>query len=110
MLPLVVSFLLDANALIALCWPKHQHHSTMLGWFSRHSPSGWATTPLTQSAFVRIVSQPAFSGRHIGITEVAELLRRNTNRPRHRLLPLDFDFAAVLGACTGGLFGAIRAR
>ena len=51
------------------------------------------------------MSQPAFSGRSIGIAEVAELLLRNTQHPTHRFLPLDFGFADVLGACTGGLLG-----
>jgi uncharacterized protein len=97
--------LLDANALIALCWPRHEHHLTMLEWFGKHARQGWATSPLTQAAFVRIVSQPAFAGRAIGIAEVAALLLRNTEHRQHRLLPLDFGFAEVLGSCSGGLFG-----
>lgn len=100
-----VSWLLDANALIALGWPAHEHHEPMRGWFGRHAGEGWATTAFTQSAFVRIVSQPAFSGHVIGMAQVAELLLRNTAHPRHRLLPLDFGFAQVLGCCSGGLFG-----
>ena len=74
-------------------------------WFKRHASDGWATTAMTQSAFVRIVSQPAFSGHLIGVPQVAELLLRNTAHPTHRLLPMDFGFEQVLGACTGGLFG-----
>ncbi len=97
--------LLDANALIALCWPRHEHHQTMLEWFGRYSRQGWATSPLTQAAFVRIVSQPAFAGRAIGVTEVAELLLRNVEHKQHRLLALDFGFTEVLGCCSGGLFG-----
>jgi uncharacterized protein len=97
--------LLDANALIALCWPRHEHHATMLEWFGRHARQGWATSPLTQATFVRIVTQPAFAGRAIGIAEVAELLLRNTEHKQHRLLALDFGFAEVLGCCSGGLFG-----
>ena len=100
-----MSWLLDANALIALGWPAHEHHDTVRHWFKRHAADGWATTALTQAAFVRIVSQPAFAGRPIAVTQVAELLLRNTAHPRHRLLPLDFGFAQVLGVCTGGLFG-----
>jgi predicted nucleic acid-binding protein len=77
----------------------------MLEWFGRYARQGWATSALTQAAFVRIVSQPAFSGRAIGVAEVAELLLRNTQHKRHRLLTLDFGFAEVLGCCSGGLFG-----
>lgn len=97
--------LLDANALIALGWPTQEHHGTMVAWFKRHAREGWATTAVTQSAFVRIVSQPAFAGRVIAVSQVAGLLLRNTAHPHHRLLSMDFGFAQVLGCCTGGLFG-----
>ena len=100
-----MSHLLDANALIALGWPTHEHHPQMRDWFGRHARQGWATTALTQGAFVRIVSQQAFSGRAISIGEVAELLLRNTAHAKHRLVALDFGFADVMGACTGGILG-----
>lgn len=100
-----MSWLLDANALIALGWPAHEHHEPMRRWFKRHAGEGWATTPFTQAAFVRVISQPAFAGRVIALTQVAELLLRNTAHPKHRLLPLDFGFADVIGCCTGGLLG-----
>ena len=100
-----MSHLLDANALIALGWPTHEHHPNMVRWFRQHARAGWATTALTQSAFVRIVSQPAFAGRSIAISEAAELLLRNTAHPKHRLVTLDFGFADVLASCTGGILG-----
>ena len=73
-----MTHLLDANALIALGWPTHEHHRHMLGWFRTHARDGWATSALTQGAFVRIVSQQVFAGRAIAVGEVAELLLRNT--------------------------------
>ena len=100
-----MSFLLDANVLIALGWPAHEHHRRALDWFRRHARQGWASCALTQAAFVRVISQPSFSGRAINVGEVAELLLRNTAHPQHRFLPLDFGFEQVLGCCTGGLFG-----
>ena len=100
-----MSHLLDVNALIALAWPTHEHHDGMIGWFRQHARKGWATNPLTQAAFVRIVSQHAFSGRSIAIADVSELLLRNTAHPKHRFVALDFDFAEVLGTCTGGILG-----
>ncbi len=100
-----MSHLLDVNALIALAWPTHEHHNNMVDWFRQHSRAGWATNTLTQSAFMRIVSQRAFSGRSISIVDVAELLLRNTAHPKHRFVPLNFDFAEVLGTCSGGIVG-----
>ena len=100
-----MTWLLDANALIALGWPPHEHHGAMQRWFKRHAAEGWGTTTVTQSAFVRIVSQPAFSGRLISVAQVAELLLRNTAHAGHRLLAMDFGFEQVLGCCSGGLLG-----
>jgi uncharacterized protein len=100
-----VSHLLDANALIALGWTQHEHHEKISRWFRNHARDGWATSAFTQAAFVRVISQPAFSGHSIGIGDIVELLLRNTGHPKHRLLPLDFGFEEVMGWCTGGLLG-----
>lgn len=100
-----MTHLFDANALIALGWPAHEHHEIVQSWFARHARRGWATCALTQAAFVRIVSQTAFAGRPLSVGEVAALLLRNTTHPQHRLLALDFGFAEVLGSCTGGVVG-----
>ena len=98
-------YLLDANALIALGWSAHEHHPRMLAWFKDHARHGWATTPFTQAAFVRIISQPAFSNSAIGPREAAELLSRNLAHRQHTFFPLDMDIASVVGSCSGGLMG-----
>jgi uncharacterized protein len=100
-----LSYLLDVNALIALGWPTHEHHDRMVRWFKGHARHGWATCALTQAAFVRVISQPAFSGRALGVGEVAEVLLRNMAHSGHRFLPLDFGIEQMLGVCTGGLRG-----
>jgi uncharacterized protein len=100
--------LLDANALIALCWPHHEHHRRMLAWFSKSAAQGWATCALTQAAFVRIGLQPAFSSlltQGIAVGDLAQLLANNTAHAAHRLLPLDFGFDTVSQFCTGGIWG-----
>lgn len=100
--------LLDANALIALCWPAHEHHPRMLAWFKAHARHGWATCAVTQSAFIRVVMQPAFSGpaaAKMTVNDAAELLVRNTSHVQHSFVSLDFGFADVLATCTGSLFG-----
>ncbi len=102
-------YLLDANALIAMAWPAHQHHQRFQMWFKNHARQGWATTPLTQAAFVRIVSQPAFSGgtaaNAIGPREAAALLTLNLAHQHHTFFPLDMQIGEVAALCTGGLIG-----
>jgi uncharacterized protein len=97
--------LLDANALIALCWPAHEHHEVMVAWFKKNARRGWATCALTQAALVRISLQPAFAGRSITVADVAALLTQNTAHSQHEFLPLDFEFETVRKQCTGGLWG-----
>lgn len=100
--------LLDANALIALCWPHHEHHERMLAWFGRSAHQGWATCALTQAALVRISLQPAFSSisaQGISLETISQLLTNNTSHKAHRLLTLDFGFDAVEKYCTGGIWG-----
>ncbi len=98
-------FLLDANVLIALCWSNHVHHSAAHSWFKGHAAQGWASCAFTQSAFVRVILQPAFSGSAMQAGEVVKLLALNTAHAKHHYLSIDFDMRAVQTACTGGLLG-----
>ena len=98
-------FLLDANVLIALSWSNHVHHNAALNWFKGHAAQGWATCAFTQSAFVRVILQPAFSGSAMQSAEVIALLALNTAHAKHHYLNVDFDMRAVQTACTGGLLG-----
>ena len=97
--------LLDVNALIALSWPTHEHHEPAYRWFARHASRGWGSCALTQAAFVRITSQPAFGGRARSMAEVAAVLRNMLAHPAHRLVPLDFPLDDVMRLCTGGVVG-----
>jgi toxin-antitoxin system PIN domain toxin len=50
--------LLDVNVLIALFDAEHIHHEVAHDWFSNTRAHGWATCPLTENGFVRILSNP----------------------------------------------------
>lgn len=75
--------LLDVNVLIALFWPSHESHQTVVRWFARNSSKGWATCPFTQAAFVRISSNPAFSPLAVSPRDALNLLRANLSHPSH---------------------------
>ena len=51
--------LLDVNVLIALAWPNHAHHGAAHRWFDGEGRTTWATTPFTESGFVRVSSNRA---------------------------------------------------
>jgi len=76
-------YLLDTNLLIALLWPSHEQHETAVTWFARHRGKGWATCPITQAGFVRIVSNPAFSRDAVQPREAAHVLSANTAAKDH---------------------------
>ena len=73
--------LLDINILTALLWPAHEHHEIAHGWFADRAR--WATCPLTQLGFVRVVSNPAFSRDALSPPEALALLGENLVHPGH---------------------------
>jgi toxin-antitoxin system PIN domain toxin len=77
-------FLLDVNVLVALGWKGHPDHTAAQAWFAKNSSKGWATCAFTQAAFVRIVSNPAFSSDAVSPLAALTLLTTNLNHPRHQ--------------------------
>jgi len=53
--------LLDVNLLVALFDPDHVHHELAHDWFADNRRDGWATCPLTECGFLRVLSNPAYS-------------------------------------------------
>jgi uncharacterized protein len=91
-----MAFLLDVNVLIALLWPAHESHLPVQRWFQRHSRQGWATCPLTEAGFVRIVSNPAFSPDAVRPEEASRLLSANQKHDSHQFWPDEIGFAHAL--------------
>lgn len=89
------AYLLDVNVLLALSWPAHQFHALVQKWFAANSSKGWATCPLVQAGFVRILSNPAFSARAVTTKEAFEALESNTKHPTHRFWSDDLPLTAV---------------
>lgn len=81
------AYLLDTNLLIALLWPSHARHDVAARWFAHHRARGWATCPLTQAGFVRIVSNPAFSRDAVQPREAIQVLAANTAARDHAFWP-----------------------
>lgn len=89
-------FLLDVNVLIAMAWPAHEGHKKAQDWLSIHALSGWATCPLTQNAFVRILSNPSFSPNALSPREALALLEANLSHSAHRFWPDEISLAQAL--------------
>lgn len=52
--------LLDINVLVALFDPHHIHHDAAHDWFAENRDAGWATCPITENGFIRVISHPAY--------------------------------------------------
>jgi toxin-antitoxin system PIN domain toxin len=90
--------LLDVNALIALMWPAHEFHEPAQQWFKKAARRGWATCPFTQIAFVRIVSNPAFSPHAVTPAEALDLLFENLDHSQHRFWKDDLGVVQATNA------------
>ena len=80
--------LLDVNVLIALLDENHVHHPEASACFADHVDEGWASCPMTQNGYLRIVSHP----RYPNVLEVADAISRlkaAVATPYHRFIPDD---------------------
>lgn len=100
-----MTYLLDVNLLVALSWPAHQKHGWAQAWFGKHASEGWATCPFTEAAFVRILSNPAFSADAVAPREATKLLSANVKHPHHRFWADDVAFVDAVEPFTGSLVG-----
>ena len=93
--------LLDANVLIALSWPTHVFHTAAQRWFSKNARKGWATCPLTQAAFVHILSNPAFSQSALTPRQAVAVLETNLTHPDHHFWPDDLSLVDAMSRFKG---------
>ncbi len=87
-----MAILLDVNVLVALFWKTHNDHPAAQEWFRKNEERGWATCPFTQAAFVRLVSNPAYSEDAVNPPEAIALLEENLDRSSHEFWPDNINF------------------
>src|ERR1700685_1086279 len=93
----MTAYLLDVNVLIALAWPDHVWHIPAEKWFAKNSAKGWATCPLVEAGFFRIVSNPSFSPRSVSVQEAVEGMRISQQHKAHRFWPDSITFSEAMG-------------
>ena len=82
--------LLDVNVLIALIDPGHIHHGKAHDWLDVNEGNGWATCPLTENGFVRILSQANYP-RPLPAAEAMRRLRRAMAEGNHAFWGADIS-------------------
>lgn len=81
--------LLDVNVLVALFDPDHVHHEASHDWFADHGGTGWATCPITEAGFVRVLSNPQYGGTLHRPQDLVDRLARFCRTSRHSFWPAD---------------------
>lgn len=85
-----MSALLDVNVLLALFDPEHEHHAEAFRWWSDNRTDGWASCPLTQNGFVRVISNPSYK-RSLSLADAISLIRAQIAQPGHVFWPDDIS-------------------
>jgi toxin-antitoxin system PIN domain toxin len=99
-----VRALFDVNVLIAILDAQHINHARAHDWWAANDADGWASCPLTQNGFVRIMSQPGYKNP-ISATFALDLLAEQMIKSDHAFWPDDislldtarFDRGRILG-------------
>ena len=97
--------LLDVNVLIAMTWPSHEAHGKVQRWLSERGREKWASCPFTQTAFVRILSNPAFSPNALTPANALALLQSNIGHPAHQFWHDDIGLLEAIGLAQSKIVG-----
>jgi hypothetical protein len=81
--------LLDVNLLVALFDPDHVHHDLAHDWFEQNRSGGWATCPVTENGFVRVLSNPGYGAAVTRAASLVEVLGRFCASGGHEFWPGD---------------------
>lgn len=96
--------LFDVNLLIALLDEQHVRHTDAALWWSANRADGWASCPLSQNGFVRVICQPRYAYPLTAVV-ARDVLARQISQTDHAFWPDDvslldpalFDHARIAG-------------
>ena len=96
--------LFDVNVLLALFQPDHVHFERTQEWWKANESYGWASCPLTQNGFARILSQQSYR-KPLPTAEAIARLAEQVERTNHKFWSDDvsiadrevFDQSGILG-------------
>jgi uncharacterized protein len=82
-------WLLDAEVLLALVWPRHEGHRAAHVWFAETGKLGWASNTLTQLGTLRLLTHPAVTKGAVSPSEAVKIVDALTAHPSHDFWPLE---------------------
>ena len=82
--------LYDVSALLALFDEQHRKHDPVFSWFTANAGEVWASCPLAQNGFLRVISQPSYL-RPRSLIEAYERLLDATSDVNHQFIADDIS-------------------
>ncbi len=82
--------LLDVNMLLAMFDRGHIFHGRAMAWWQANRADGWASCPITQNGYLRIVSSGSYS-RPVKLATALRNLRLQVDEPDHAFWPDDIS-------------------
>jgi uncharacterized protein len=76
--------LLDVNLLVALFDAAHVHHDLAHDWFAENRAGGWATCPVTENGFIRVLCNLRYGSPEHAVPAVVDRLRRFRESGHHQ--------------------------
>jgi toxin-antitoxin system PIN domain toxin len=96
--------LFDVNVLLALFQPDHIHFERAQTWWEANQQHGWASCPLTQNGFARVISQQSYR-KPLPTAEAISRLTEQIERTDHVFWPDDISIADAATFDRSGILG-----
>ena len=96
--------LFDVNVLLALFQPEHIHFERAQTWWEANQQHGWASCPLTQNGFARVISQQSYR-KPLPTAEAIGRLAEQIERTDHVFWPDDISIADAAAFDRSGILG-----
>jgi hypothetical protein len=74
----------DVNVLIFMADPQSPFHEAAKSFFQKYAVKGWATCPITENGFMRIIGHPSFPNCPGSAQIARETLRQWQSTPGHQ--------------------------
>jgi toxin-antitoxin system PIN domain toxin len=82
-----VTYLLDVNVLVALLDQAHVFHEAAQNWFLTQGGNDWATCPITENGFIRVLGRASYPKGPGTPAAAARLLDGVRRLPGHSFWP-----------------------
>ena len=82
--------LFDVSTLLALFDPGHVMHRVAMTWWKSNRAHGWASCPLSENGFVRIISQRSYP-RAVPLPDALATIKAQVARGGHEFWPDDLS-------------------